>query len=255
MDIIVKGRFLIRRHIWFEKFKEFDSLPNRVERYDEIVIHGNPNPIQGDNIRCNKQESLVTDLTLNKEILWRKLSSTIRNEINRSNKEGVESKIYDSEQLRNNYKIIDSFVEMLEKMYVEKGMEGRHISKNELNGYINNKALVISAALYGNLCLVYHSYVVDGCNCRLLHSCSEFRNTDLELKKTIGRANKFLHWEDFNYFKLNHYLKYDWGGIQSYDAPNGIDIFKMAFGGEYIQYYNIYSFKSLVSKIHNRIQK
>lgn len=255
MDLIVKGRFLIRRHIWFENIEKLESLQKIEEGYDEIVIHGNHNPIHGKNIRCEKQESLITDLTEEKDNLWSKMSSTIRNEINRSNKEGIIARIYDFEQLNNNSGIIDSFVDMVENMYAEKGLQGRHISKNELYGYISNKALIISEVLYADRSLVYHSYVVDGRNCRLLHSCSEFRNTDSELKKTIGRANKFLHWEDINYFKEHNYLSYDWGGIQSYDKPNGIDTFKMAFGGKHIQYYNIYRFRSLASKLHNIICK
>ena len=75
----------------------------------------------------------------------------------------------------------------------------------------------------------YHSCICDDKNIRLLHSCSEFRETDTAFRNAIGRANKYLHWKDMLYFINQHKEKYDWGGISSFDTPNGIDKFKMSF--------------------------
>ncbi|WP_242886157.1 hypothetical protein [Faecalibacterium sp. BCRC 81149] len=35
--------------------------------------------------------------------------------------------------------------------------------------------------------------------------------------------------------------EYDWGGIASCDEPNGIDRFKMPFGGRYNEDYKLYA--------------
>ena len=35
-------------------------------------------------------------------------------------------------------------------------------------------------------------------------------------------------------------LRYDWGGISDFDNPNGIDEFKLKFGGDKITYYNVF---------------
>ena len=96
--------------------------------------------------------------------------------------------------------------------------------------------------------LAYHVYVGDEKTTRLLYSCSTFREDDSK-KALIGRANKFLHWEDIKYFKNNKYEKYDLGGISSFDNPNGIDKFKMNFNGEKITYYNIITGNDLLGKI------
>ena len=39
-----------------------------------------------------------------------------------------------------------------------------------------------------------------------------FREIDKELQKAIGRANKYLHWQDIKFLKQNNVEKYDWGG-------------------------------------------
>ena len=38
-------------------------------------------------------------------------------------------------------------------------------------------------------------------------------------------------------------------GISNIENPNGIDIFKMKFGGEIITYYNVYEGYSLIGKV------
>ncbi len=70
---------------------------------------------------------------------------------------------------------------------------------------------------------------------RLLHSASCFREESAD-QSLIGRANKRLHWEDIKYFKQKGLLRYDWGGISDFENPNGIDEFKLKFGGEKITY-------------------
>jgi len=52
----------------------------------------------------------------------------------------------------------------------------------------------------------------------------------------VGMANKRLHWADIVHFKNFGLTTYDWGGISDFDNPNGIDNFKMKFGGNKIEY-------------------
>ena len=73
--------------------------------------------------------------------------------------------------------------------------------------------------------------------------------------RTSGRANKFLHWHDWLLLKNIGVIEYDWGGIASYDNPNGIDKFKMSFGGEYRKYYNISAVCSLRAKLYTLLRK
>ena len=78
---------------------------------------------------------------------------------------------------------------------------------------------------------------------------------DNAMRNAIGRANKYLHWNDWLLLKKMGIVEYDWGGIASYDNPNGIDKFKMSFGGEYRKYYNISSTCSLRAKLYHKLRK
>jgi len=63
-------------------------------------------------------------------------------------------------------------------------------------------------------------------------------------KSEIGRANRFLHYEDIKYFKELGYRFYDLGGIAKDtqdDKLQGINKFKEGFGGELVRQYNYYS--------------
>lgn len=43
--------------------------------------------------------------------------------------------------------------------------------------------------------------------------------------------------------------KYDWGGISSLTEPNGIDVFKMKFGGDLTTYYNVITGQTPLGKL------
>ncbi len=105
--------------------------------------------------------------------------------------------------------------------------------------------------------LAMHLYLIDKSisRVRLLYSATVNRKeTDLDLN-FVGRANRFLHWDDMLRFKSMNIKNYDWGGIAGTDDPatSGIDDFKKAFGG-YEVHENHYEDKRLylIKKILKR---
>ena len=134
--------------------------------------------------------------------------------------------------------------------YDSKNMGNQCLNTNELIGYALSNRLIVSCASIDGKTVVYHSYIFDDKNCRLLHSCSDFRTGDSSERNSIGRANKYLHWMDILSFKREGLIKYDWGGVASFEKPNGIDMFKEAFGGDRISYYNIYVPKTIRRKLY-----
>ena len=144
----------------------------------------------------------------------------------------------------------------------KKGIEGMVFPIKELEGYIKAGQLLVSVALIGGKPAVFRSYVFGEGNSRFLHSCSEFRAVDNNARNSIGRANKYLHWKDFQHLSKLGVKHYDWGGISSLSNPNGIDIFKLSFGAEPVSYYNItvpvsLRFKTYFAcdKLHRRMKK
>lgn len=58
-----------------------------------------------------------------------------------------------------------------------------------------------------------------------------------------------------HYLPINELKEYNWGGIASYESSNGIDKFKMSFGGEYRKYYNLFCNCSFTARVYAKIRK
>ena len=194
------------------------------------------------------QKTLILDLLQDEDTIFENIRKNVKYEINRCIKENILFKIYTSEDLRKNSSIVSEFEKVYNMMYTQKGMSTR-LNLDIVNEYIDKNSFILTAASNGtNLC--YHAYITDSTIVRLLYSCSTFRDENQEEKNLVARANKFLHWEDLKYFKSIGVSNYDFGGVTSFDNPNGIDKFKMAFGGSNIEYYNITISKTLKGKLY-----
>lgn len=94
--------------------------------------------------------------------------------------------------------------------------------------------LVLTTVSRQSESLVWHAYVVAGKTVSLHYSCSCFRNRENDYRALVGRANRWLHWQDMLRFKQLGKVRYDWGGLfEDESAPDraGINEFKRNFGG------------------------
>ena len=248
-EFIVKGKHFSTKHIWFET-----KIDNIGGGYDKLLIHGisQCDVALKDCISC-EQETLISDLSCSEDELRAKMTKTIKNEINRCVRENVVAKSYEGQAITDD--LLSEFATMYHEMYEEKEIHGHYLPISELKEYAKQKALIITTAEINNKVVVYHSYIKDDLHSRFLQSCSEFRVADSAMRNAIGRANKYLHWHDWLLLKNVGVIEYDWGGIASYDNPNGIDKFKMSFGGEYRKYYNISAVCSLRAKLYTLLRK
>lgn len=255
MRIEVKSKIFKRQYIWFEQFDTFDEIQT-LHDVDVVLIRANKIKfLENDYVLCNKQNSLYADLYMPETELWNLINKTFKYHINRSKRDNIIIKTYTSQQILENKYILNNLAEVYSNMYIEKGITGESLCINELEALACSGNLIITVAMFDDKPIVYHSYIFNDCNCRLLQSCSEFRVVDKNMKNLIGRANKRLHWEDMLLFKNKGLKYYDWGGVSSFDSPNGIDTFKMSFGNEKISYYNITIFKSYRRKVVAKIMK
>src|SRR5262249_59999119 len=89
--------------------------------------------------------------------------------------------------------------------------------------------------------LVWHAYVCIGAADCLIYSASWFRGKDSRYRSLVGRANRWLHWQDMLRFKRAGVHCYDWGGMfrdESTADRAGINQFKRMFGGRTMQNYD-----------------
>jgi hypothetical protein len=176
--------------------------------------------------------TLHSNLTLSEVEIVKKFSSTIRNEIKRSEREGC---VFNTSESKANFILIyNDFAK-------QRGIAGLTIEKL---AELSDNLRLTSTSMAGVITAV-HSYLVDYDlkKVRLLHSGTQRFSEELD-RNMIARSNKFLHYRDLIQFKQEGFRVYDWGGI-AFDTQDiglqGINKFKESFGGELIKQKELYS--------------
>lgn len=102
------------------------------------------------------------------------------------------------------------------------------------------RQLVLSSASRDGEPLVWHAYVLSGSTAGLQYTGSCFRSRENDYRALVGRANRWLHWQDMLQLKAMGIKRYDWGGLfedESNPQRAGINQFKMDFGGQPVRVY------------------
>ncbi|MGH8746461.1 MAG: hypothetical protein ACREUK_08215, partial [Burkholderiales bacterium] len=101
--------------------------------------------------------------------------------------------------------------------------------------------------------LVRHAYLLSGDAVWLQYTASCFRDRDNATRALIGRANRWLHWQDMLHFKRVGLRRYDWGGLfedESEPGNAGINRFKKDFGGQPVRSYECVQPVTLKGRIY-----
>lgn len=251
MYICYRKKMLRLAQIWFyDKIEEFPGKESGdardARRADIAFYHNIAEPQEGRFTICQTFHSQISDLTLPEEELFAKISKTERYQIRKNSREDVAVRIWNSEEILKDGQVIEDLAKMYEAMYASKG-HPKTMNREQVRAYTQAGGLYITCVEKDGEPLVYHSYTVDRDNARLLHSVSDFR--EREDANLIAHSNKRLHWEDMKLFAGIGIKNYDWGGISSLTEPNGIDIFKMKFGGTLTTYYNVITGQTLLGRL------
>ena len=198
--------------IWFERNVDINEIINESPiKVDKVYTYGNEKSVMG--YHSSKFISLLTDLTVSEESLWTKLSKTTRQEINRAKREDIRLLEIKNHEFYRNKEILKRFGDTYTHMYAQKGMNGIYLPMERISAYIENKCFIITSAMIDGQEAVYHSYIYDNHETRLLQSCSAFRGEDRTIKSKVSWANRYLHWNDMLMFKNAGLKRYDWGGV------------------------------------------
>jgi len=230
-------------HVWF--MEERDSLPD-IDT-DIFYVHD----CAFDNIPTfsaivAKQRTWVSNLTMSEDDIMRGLSSESRRRIRRAQDDGISVNVFTSRELLARESLLEEFGSCHERMFEQKGLSS--IFNNDiLKTYIEADMLVLTVASYGGRNIAFHSYITSKERVRGHYSVSVFRDGNMD-SKILQNANLYLHFKDMLYFKNRGVTYYDWAGIQSFENPSSIDLFKMKFPGEKRIHYNLFVGKSMVGK-------
>jgi Acetyltransferase (GNAT) domain len=118
------------------------------------------------------------------------------------------------------------------------------VFRPRLHALAERGKLVLTKAFDGSgEVLVRHAYVAVGGRGYMLYSGSVLADSgDSGARNLIGRANRYLHWEDIRLFKSRGFELYDFGGLDVEErTPKtaGIARFKRGFGGEVRPVYSL----------------
>lgn len=187
-----------------------------------------------------KMLSLQTSLTKTMDEILISFSSTCRNEIRRSIREGISCKVTNDRE-----KYIKFFNDFAEEKKINK------ISIDHLNSYGNN--YIIVEASKDNRSLAYHTILFDkNAKISVLMTSSNARFSDSAERKLISMANRHLHYFEMEYLKEIGIEIYDYGGIARDEdiiknpSLKGVNDFKKSFGGTLVDNYEYESISFFV---------
>ncbi|PYS50074.1 MAG: hypothetical protein DMF68_08180 [Acidobacteria bacterium] len=204
-------------------------------RIDLIRLFQQPAPIQ--NMLCREFYTILLDLKEEPDALLSKVKKETRYEINRaSTKDNLTHEYLNAKQRD----VFDEFCNYYDRFALQKGQPV--INRRWLRLMAETENLIVSRVRETTgESLVWHLYYRSGERVTLLHSASLFRNSNSSrYRNRVGRANRFLHWQDFLNFRAAGVSLYDFGGWYEGDKDEQrlrINKFKEEFGGEIVKNY------------------
>lgn len=207
-------------------------------------------PHKGLCVQNDPLKTVCTDLNDPEDVILAKATKTIKYEVNKCLKEDVTTDFFPSQKGG----VVDkSIIDEFEKQYIDfaTGLNNQEV----LNAYkrynvdvlANSGHLLISRATAPGT-FVYHVYAWGGKSSCLIFSISNFR-AESSLRNLTGRMNKMLHIVDMRWFRDNGVELYDWGNISRSGKQVGIDQFKVSFGGDVYDLFNVTEAKTLKGKV------
>lgn len=200
-------------------------------------------------IKKDLQHTIINDLTKPEDFFLTLMTNATRYDVLRGKKDEISITRFRGSDLKNDPSPLEEFKKAYLDFYQKTKIKDviKAYSEEDLESYVENDCMTLSIA-QKEAFKVYHVHVHDTEKSMLLYSVSDFRNKNAD-KNILGRANKLLHFDDMLFFKSIGVKEYDWGDISSKVNHNGIDKFKLSFGGQVTDVYNIFEGVTLKGKL------
>jgi len=241
---IYKSRFLVRGEVWFDH--EPDHTP-----VDWILYRQRSRPVPG--ARWEFFYTILLDLTQSAEDLLGAMSKSAGYKIRRA---GERDGILCESRCPASFEDLDEFEKTYERFAAIKGLEP--LDRPLLNQLVKDGALEVSVARDAKgLPLVHHVYYRDGRRSCLMHCVSLYQMlAESSARNAMGRANRYLFWQDALRHKEEGLEIFDFGGWypgHTNQALLDINRFKEEFGGRITREYNCQQVCSLKAWLLLRI--
>jgi hypothetical protein len=242
--ITYRRRGVLIAEVWF------DAALAPAFGVDVVHVRRSLTPIAGH--QNEEAHTLLLDLTLPQDSLLDGMTKGNRYEIRRADtKDGVDAVLL----TRPTEAELEAFFAFFAAFAAQKGLPAlTPFLQMQMRQYRAVNLLTLTYVRQGDDTLVWHSYITQGPRCRLLQSASHFRaSDDTGFQALIGRANRWLHWQDMLGFCAAGYTLYDWGGWHPGTDPAlmRINQFKESFGGTHAAVYDARYGISLLGCLEN----
>lgn len=225
--IRIKGRAVTYGELWY------GETPSDITAVDILIHRQRREPIPA--AHSVPFVSMYTDLTEAESTIIGKFNTTCTYAIRRADaRDGLRSEfIADPE---------DGLAEFSDFFNTFARQKAIWLADQEwLRGACSARQLVLSSARQADETLVWHAHLIAGRHARLAYSASCYRGRSSDYRSLVGRANRWLHWQDMLQFKERGFSCYDWGGLFDDDSTPeraGINGFKQSFGGTRVRVFD-----------------
>lgn len=241
-------------HIWFASEQEIkETIESKTPKTDVLFVHGADMSDFSSAYSVSRQKTLIKHIGGTEEDIWGTFGKHLRKFINRSINENTTVKIFYGKDI--NDSILKQCAVLYEDMKRDKGIPD-HFNMELAKLYARQENLLVSLAYSEGEAIGFKASIID---CRCLRgwvSAFCFREHE-EAAQLIGRAHQQLEWETMKYCLQRGIRFYDFGGIDSFENPNGIAKFKMALAkeGDHVCYDNFLIGKSWIGKLAVSVKK
>jgi hypothetical protein len=224
--IRIQGRAAVYGEVWF------DEEPPADAGVDIVVHRCRSTPIP--RVRTVMGKTLRTDLARPMDEIVATFDASCRRDIRRADSR---DDLY-CELIPEAVDRLEEFTTFYDEFARQKGLS--LTDRHWLGRAAAAHQLILSHSSQDSEQLVWHAYLCIGATACLMYSASWFRGKDSRYRSLVGRANRWLHWQDMLCFKRAGVRYYDWGGMfhdESTADRAGINQFKRSFGGRPMQTY------------------
>lgn len=219
--IAVSHRWLRIAETWFGSAKLFPTVDLLVARQWKVPM------ARGD---WHEKHTLIVDLSAPEPVRLARCSKDTQYQIRRA---GAKDGLVASLDTKPTPAVRQRFADFYDRFAALKALPP--VDRAQLDALADVGALALSHAHGQDQELVWHSYVCSAGRARLLHSASQHRgSSDSGFRSLVGRANRWLHWQDMNALADSGCAEYDFGGWYAGATDSAklkINEFKQEFGG------------------------